>query len=158
MVERHYWDTTSWIDLHNEPVTTPPGPMRTLWQAVQHGGMELLFSAITLGEVLIKPADGSAPPWPDPNPFDDTFDDDRLILVQVDRAAGERARSIRRQYGIKAADAFHLACALENNADQFITRDDWLLKKSGQFLRKDGEPLVILTAAQALGGALWAPL
>jgi PIN domain nuclease of toxin-antitoxin system len=130
--------------------------MRTLWQTVQQGGVELLFSAVTLAEVLIKPADGSAPPWPDPNPFDEVFENDRLTLLQVDRLIGERARSLRRMHRIKTPDALHLACALEHNVDQMITRDGWLLTKSGFFARKDGRPLMILTPDDALGGPLWA--
>jgi predicted nucleic acid-binding protein len=157
LTERHYWDTTTWIDLHNEPVTIPAGPCRTLWTAVEKGSIELLFSAITIAEVLNKPDDGSPRPWPDPNDFDKIFDHDRLVLVQVDRAVAERVRSIRRRISIKTPDAIHIACALHYNADQLISRDAGVLKAHGAWFRRDGKPLSVLTPSEAIGGPLFAP-
>ncbi len=155
MTERHYWDTTCWIDLHNEPKVGPVGPMRTLWLAVERGAVELLFSAVTLAEVLIKPEGVDPPkPWPDPNDFDVIFDSEQLIAVQVDRLVGERARSIRRQTGLKTPDAIHLACALEHNVDHLITRDPDILTRHGVFFRRDGKAISVLTPANALGGPL----
>lgn len=157
MTERHYWDTTTWLDLHNEPVTTPLGPCRTLWTAVEKGSIELLFSAITIAEVLIKPDDGSPRPWKDPNDFDAIFDHERLVMVQIDRTIAERVRSLRRSRKVKAPDAFHLACAMHYNVDQLISRDAGLLKAHGAMFRRDGKPLNILTPAEAIGGPLFAP-
>jgi predicted nucleic acid-binding protein len=75
--------------------------------------------------------------------------------VQVDRLIGERARSIRRQTGMKTPDAIHLACALEHNVDHLITRDAGVLTRHGTFFRRDGKAVSILTPANALGGPLF---
>jgi predicted nucleic acid-binding protein len=119
--ERHYWDTCSWLELFNEP-EEPIGPMRTMWGAMERGGLEILFSALTLAECLFK-REGAKPPHADPHPADEMFYASGVILVQVDREVGERARSLRRKHKLSTPDAVHLACAIQNNTDHFVTRD-----------------------------------
>jgi len=129
--------------------------MRTLFGAVQRGVLEVLFSPVTIAEVLIKP-EGDAPrPWPDPHEADAIFDTEGLILVQVDRTIGERTRSLRRRYKLKTPDAIHLACALEHDVAMLVTADGDLLGLPPQYC-KNGTPLIIATPEQALGGPLFA--
>jgi predicted nucleic acid-binding protein len=129
--------------------------MRTLWTAAQKGSIELLFSPITLVEVLRAGSEQAPPrPWEDPQEFDALFDAEFMIPVQVDRVIAERARSIRRTYKIKAPDAIHLACAIEYNVAQLITRDGKDLKSLPAQFRADGQPLAILTPIEALHGPL----
>jgi predicted nucleic acid-binding protein len=151
--ERHYWDTCIWLDLTQEP-EAPAGPVRTLWNAVQQGSIELLFSAITLAEVLVR-QENTPRPWDDPHDADALFDAEGLFLVQVDRIIGERARSLRRKHTLKTPDAIHLACGIEYDVDFLITRDGNDLLKLPQQYRKDGKPLAIVTPAEALGGPLF---
>lgn len=130
--------------------------MRTLWGAVERGALEVLFSAVTLAEVLIKPEDDNPPrPWPDPHESDQIFDSEGLTLVQVDRVIGERSRNIRRRFNLGTADAIHLACSIEHNVDALVTRDAGDLLKLPQQRRKDGQPLAILSPADSLGGPLF---
>lgn len=47
----------------------------------------------------------------------------RLDLKPVDRATAELAVTIGAAYGLRAADAIHLACAVNAGADRFITNN-----------------------------------
>jgi predicted nucleic acid-binding protein len=151
--ERHYWDTCAWFDLLEEP--PPPattGPMRTMWGMVERGGLEVLFSPITLTECLFR-ADGQGRPYADPHASDELFNAGGMVLVQVDRMIGERSRTLRRLHNLKAPDAIHLACAIEHNVDHFVTRDKLKLPT---LYRKDGRPLTISTPSEVLMGPLGA--
>jgi len=153
LTERHYWDTCTWLDLvHEPPPPAPIGPMRMIWGAVERGALEVLFSPITLTECLFRNA-GDKRPFTDPHPLDAIFDASGVVLVQVDRVIGERSRQLRRQYNLLAPDAIHLACALEHNVDQFVTRDKDA--KLPTLYRKDGQPLTISTPSETLGGPLF---
>jgi predicted nucleic acid-binding protein len=157
VAERHYWDTSVWIDLLNEQGGLA-GPASTLWGAVQRGALEVAFSAITIAETLVKPA-GKNPlrPWADPHHTDPIFETEGLLLVQVDRVIGERTRSLRRAHALKTPDAIHLACAIEHNADMFVTGNSDDFGKLPQQYRKDGKPLVIGSPSDALLGPLFKP-
>jgi predicted nucleic acid-binding protein len=153
VIERHYWDTTSWLQLHQEH-DGPGGPMRTLFGAVQRGVLEVLFSPVTIAEVLIKP-DGDVPrPWPDPHEADTVFDTEGLVLVQVDRVIGERTRSLRRRFKLKTPDAIHLACALQHDVAMLVTTDGAFKDLPTQYC-KNGLALTVATPEEALGGPLF---
>ena len=152
MTERHYWDACVWVDLINTP-EGQSSAMTTLWGALERGSLEVMYSAITLAEVL-NPEGGSRP-WADPHDADLLFEVDGLVLVQVDRQIGERARSIRRRHAMKLGDAFHLACALTYNAEYLVTRDQRDLLKLPPQYRADGQPLKVVTPADVLGGPLF---
>ena len=47
----------------------------------------------------------------------------RLDLRPTDRATAELATALATRYGLKAADAIHLATAVAIGADRFITSD-----------------------------------
>jgi len=64
---------------------------------VTRGKVELVFSAVIMAEVLLQQA-GASRPWDDPHPTDTIFDSEGLVLVQIDRPIGERARTLRRTY------------------------------------------------------------
>lgn len=152
MSERHYWDTCAWIDLLGEAKLPTAGPMRTLWGQLERGHLEVMFSAITLTECLFR-AEGQKRPFADPHPADDLFVASGVILVQVDRVIGERSRTLRRLHNLEAPDAIHLACAIEHNADHFVTDDKM---KVPTLYRKDGRPLTVSTPRDVLLGPLGA--
>lgn len=56
------------------------------------------------------------------------FESDFIRLVVVDRLVGEEANRLCRRYGLKPADAVHLACALRAGCDVLLAWDDDLLK------------------------------
>lgn len=152
MAERHFWDTCCWIDFVNED--GPKAPMHTLFTAVTKGSVALVFSPVIMAELLLQEP-GASRPWLDPHPTDALFETEGLILIQIDRLIGERARSLRRAHKLSTPDALHLACALEHNVDMFITRDDGILLRLPPLLRRDGEELQIVPPASAIGGPLF---
>ena len=83
------------------------------------------------------------------------FDATGIILAQIDRRVGERARSLRRKHNLKAPDALHLACCLENNIDYLITRDGSDLLKLPSMSRQDGQVMMILKPHDVLNGPLF---
>ncbi len=50
-------------------------------------------------------------------------------------SAGKKAREIMKKSGINAMDALHLAVAIENNAEIFVTTDNSILNKSDHILK-----------------------
>ena len=88
---------------------------------------ELLTSALTLGEVLVKPLEAG---------------DRRLrqryehaittgaTVLPFDANAAPRFAEIRRDRSIRAPDAIQLACASVAEVDLFITNDDRLSRKN----------------------------
>jgi len=46
--------------------------------------------------------------------------------------------NIMKNYSIKAKDSLHIACAIKNNCDYFITTDNKLIKKSSGHIAKIG--------------------
>ena len=151
MIERHYWDTTGWIGYADE-ISGGLGPMTGLMASVERGNTELLFSAITLAEVLFRPASRPPRPWQDPHDLDQIFDAPGLSLVQVDREVGELARRLRRTFDLKTPDALHLACAAYHNADYLITNDGALLAIPRDVIRRrDDSPLKVRRASELTG-------
>ena len=90
---------------------------------------ELLTSALTLGEVLVKPLE--------------TGDDDLVrryeqaigagaTVLPFDLRAAPKFAEIRRDRSIRAPDAIQLACASAAGTDLFITNDERLSRKNIQ--------------------------
>jgi len=51
-----------------------------------------------------------------------------LRLIEISAAVVERATDLRARYGFKTPDALHLATAIEERADLFLTGDDALAR------------------------------
>jgi len=60
--------------------------------------------------------------------YDAFFSRDRLILREVTAEIIERATDLRARYGFKTPDALHLATAIEEKADLFLTGDKALAR------------------------------
>ena len=88
-------------------------------------GDQLLTSALTLGELLVKPREKD----------DAARRDHETVLRQIatilpfDAACAPRYAAIRADRAIKAPDAIQLACAAAAGVDLFITNDDRLSRK-----------------------------
>ena len=88
-----------------------------LFGGVAHGGVAGAGSVLLLPEVLGKPL------------RDRAIDEVRVLagllarldLRPVDRATAELATALSARYGLRAADAVHLATAVGLGADRFIT-------------------------------------
>ena len=90
---------------------------------------ELLTSALTLGEVLVKPMEAG--------------DEDLMrryeqaigagaTVLPFDLRAAPRFAEVRRDRSIRAPDAIQLACASAAGTDLFVTNDERLSRKNIQ--------------------------
>lgn len=59
----------------------------------------------------------------------------------VNEVIRQRAARLE-QEGVKAMDAFHLACAEAAGANYFVTADDRLIKRYQQLTEADNEPMI----------------
>lgn len=97
----------------------------------------LITSALSTLECRVKPLrDGSEPLL---SRYDDIFKYRRLRVVDIGPAVLAKAAELRAQLGFKTPDAIHLATALVDNADTFLTGD-------GSLKRCRGLNVVILDA------------
>jgi hypothetical protein len=73
------------------------------------------------------------------------FENDYVLLVNLDRAVGECARELMNVgYSLKPGDAVHLAtAAISPGVEQFHTFDDKLLRLNGLIDKSDGTKLKI---------------
>ena len=121
-MSRVFWDTGLLLYLIQDraPLADRVAALRTRMLA---RGDQLLVSALTLGELDVKPLEAR---------------DDRLrlrvesaltrgaIVVPFDDEAARWYAAIRQDARIQAPDAIQLACAARGHADLFITNDDRL--------------------------------
>ena len=125
-VSRIFWDTNLFIYLFENygPLSERVADVR---QRMLGRGDELLTSTLTLGEVLVKPADaGNAQ-------LKATYEEAITKVATVVPFARETARlyaEIRRDRSIRPPDAIQLACAAHARVDLFITNDDRLATKT----------------------------
>jgi predicted nucleic acid-binding protein len=127
-MSRIFWDTNLFIYLFEEygPLTAKTAAIR---ERMLERGDQLLTSAMTLGELLVKPTEHK---------------DERLrkkyedavtataVLIPFDAAAARIYAAIRSDRAIRPPDAIQLACAAREGVDMFITNDDHLAGKHFQ--------------------------
>jgi predicted nucleic acid-binding protein len=58
--------------------------------------------------------------------YDRFFNTSRLLIAEVTPGVIERATTLRARYGFRTPDAIHLASAIEEQADVFLTGDGTL--------------------------------
>jgi predicted nucleic acid-binding protein len=114
---------------------------RPVLDAAERGVIEIVVSAITLVEVLARNRAGGI----DDQKVRDFFDNDCILLVNVDKQLGDFARRlmVAGHPGLKPLDAIHLATACIANVDEFHTFDDRLLALDGVIDRLDSTRLLI---------------
>jgi predicted nucleic acid-binding protein len=122
-VTRVFWDTNLFVYLFEGGEFA--GRVRQIRSRMLERGDQLLTSALTLGELLVKPREKS----------DSAVRDHDMTIRQIatilafDAASAPRYASIRADRTIKAPDAIQLACAATAGVDLFITNDDRLSRK-----------------------------
>jgi len=89
-------------------------------------GDEVLTSALTLGELLVKPLEANDLALADR--YRKVFRGPTVRLIPFDEAAAERFARIRKDRGIKAPDVIQLATAAAAGCDLFVTNDDRLTR------------------------------
>jgi predicted nucleic acid-binding protein len=114
---------------------------RPVLGAAERGLIEIVVSALALVEVLARNRASGV----DDQKVRDFFDNDYILLVNVDKHLGDFARRLMLagHSGLKPPDAIHLATACIANVSEFHTFDDRLLGLDGAIDRLDGIRLVI---------------
>ena len=87
----------------------------------------LLTSALTLGEVLVKPLESGN------GTLAQRYEElitTGAIVVPFDLSIASRFAEVRQDRSIRAPDAIQLACASVAKTDLFITNDDRLSRKN----------------------------
>jgi predicted nucleic acid-binding protein len=118
-VSRIFWDSNLFIYLLEDHPKFSPA-VANLRRKMLERGDQLLTSALTLGEVLVKPlALGDLK-------LCRTYEDllgKAAIVLPFDGKAARRYAAIRSDRSVKAPDAIQLACASEAGVDLFVTND-----------------------------------
>jgi predicted nucleic acid-binding protein len=145
------WDSCTWIaHIQRERILGPDGKTviedrgamcRSVLEAAEKGSVEIIVSAICLVEVLARNRSSGI----DDRKVRDFFDNDYILLVNVDKQVGDFARRLMLagHAGLKPPDAIHLATACIANVEAFHTFDDPLLALDGRIDKANGTRLVI---------------
>jgi predicted nucleic acid-binding protein len=125
-VSRIFWDTNLFIYLIEEFGNLSERVIRLRKRMVERGD-ELYTSALTLGEILIKPMEAG----------DETlarrYESALLrgaVIIPFDVEPARLYAVIRKDPTIRPPDAIQLACASHARVDLFITNDERLSAKS----------------------------
>jgi predicted nucleic acid-binding protein len=120
---------------------------RAIAEAATKGQFEIATATISYAEVVGRPETrihGA-------EKIAQFFEVDYILLVNVDRAVGERARTLMMAgfSKLKPADACHLAAAALSNSEEMHTFDDKLLDLDGRIDKADGTKLKICKPGMA---------
>jgi predicted nucleic acid-binding protein len=124
-MSRIFWDSNLFIYIfENNPNHAPM--IEHLWKKMIERRDQLVTSALTVGEILVKPT---------------AMGDEALcrryervlassaVIVPFDLKVARRYAVIRSSTSVKGPDAIQLACASEAGVDLFITNDNHLQDK-----------------------------
>jgi predicted nucleic acid-binding protein len=123
---RVFWDTNLFMYL------VEGGPLKDAVVALLRRMIErddkLYTSALTLGEVLVKPSEGGERDLE--QEYLELFRSPKLTVVPFDLRTAPYYGRIRRDPTIGPPDAIQLACAAAAEIDLFITNDDRLSRRT----------------------------
>ena len=125
-MSRVFWDTNLFVYLIEGTGARAESVVALRRRMIERGD-ELLTSALTLGELLVKPVEMGD---------DELRDryvramDDGVTVLPFDARAALRFAAIRSDRSIRAPDAIQLACAAAGGTDLFITNDERLSRKN----------------------------
>ena len=125
-VSRIFWDTNLFIYLI-EDFRDLAERVTVLRRRMLERGDELYTSALTLGEILIKPMEAGN------ESLARRYESVLLqgaVIIPFDVEPARLYASIRRDRTIRPPDAIQLACAAHARVDLFITNDERLSTKS----------------------------
>ena len=124
-MSRIFWDTNLFIYLFEEYGTLSER-VRSIRGKMLERGDQLLTSALTLGELLVKPMEKGATDLC--KRYEEALVSSAIVLPFNLTAASHYAR-LRCDRSIRPPDAMQLACAGAASVDLFITNDDRLIRK-----------------------------
>jgi hypothetical protein len=125
---RRYWDSSCFIAILNNEDDGPT--CERILADAKEGKLELIVSPLTMLEV-IRP---KGQPLPIPRDKEqiirDFFENDYVIMRNIDRLIAEKGRDLCWTHQLKPRDALHLATALETACECLETKDPDLLRHS----------------------------
>ena len=124
-MSRIFWDTNLFVYLVEGHGRAEQ--VAALRQRMIERDDELLTSALTLGEVLVKPLEAGDEALQ--QRYEHVITAGAAVLP-FDARVAPRFAEIRRDRSIRAPDAIQLACASAAGVDLFITNDDRLSRKN----------------------------
>lgn len=122
-MSRIFWDTNLFIYLVEDSGVRARRVRGLLDQMIERRD-ELCTSAITLGEVLIKPLSLKRNDLVDR--YQRLLNSPGVVLIDFDRECARLYATIRMDKVIRPPDAVQLACAARGAAQLFITNDERL--------------------------------
>lgn len=125
-MSRIFWDTNLFIYLIEEFGNLSERVINLRKRMVERGD-ELYTSALTLGEILIKPLEMGD------ESLARRYESALLrgaVIIPFDVEPARLYATIRKDRTIRAPDAIQLACAAHTRVDLFITNDERLSTKS----------------------------
>ena len=133
-MSRIFWDTNLFIYLLEDYGRLSKAVVELRRNMLVRGD-QLLTSALTLGEILVKPAEEGNDELC--HKYEEAITTAALVLP-FDLKAARRYASIRCDRAVRAPDAVQLACAAGAVVDLFVTNDRRLQKK-----RVDGIQFIV---------------
>ena len=128
MPTKYYWDSCVFIDrLQRTPHRI--GPLEQITNDAADGKVLIVTSTMAIAEVVR--VDSQENDETQDNLIRDYFDNDCIVVHQVDRRIAEDAARICRKTGVKPPDAIHVATALMADVSVLHTYDNNLLSKNG---------------------------
>jgi predicted nucleic acid-binding protein len=120
-----FWDTNLFIYLFENHAVFGDRVVK-IRQAMLHRQDSLLTSALTVGEILVKPIQSKRQDLV--SRYQDFFQRPGISVIPFDIEAATSFAAIRQDKRIRPPDAIQMACAAAANTDLFITNDDRLSK------------------------------
>lgn len=124
-MSRVFWDTNLFIYLI-EGSGERARRVVSLRERMLARGDQLYTSALTLGELLVKPAETGNVSLQ--QQYEETIGAG-AVIVSFDQSAARAYAAIRKDRSIRPPDAIQLACAVNARVDLFITNDERLSQK-----------------------------
>ncbi len=120
-----FWDTNLFIYLIEDYGKLSQSAARLAERMLERND-QLYTSALTLGELLVKPLEGGNQELVG---IYEALLSRHAVLLSFDQETARIYAGIRRDRAIRAPDAIQLACAAHARVDLFITNDDRLSQK-----------------------------
>ena len=124
-MSRIFWDTNLFIYLF-EGSGSHAERVKNLRRSMWLRGDQLLTSALTLGEVLVKPIERGNDELA--RKYEEAISGAALV-VPFDSKAAKLYAALRTDRSLRAPDAIQLACAAATRVDLFVTNDERLWGK-----------------------------
>lgn len=127
---RRYWDACCFIAILNNE---PDGPAcEGILSDTRDGKLEIIVSPLTMLEVVRQKGDSLPIPIEKEQNIRDFFENDYVIMRNIDRLIAEKGRELCWSHKLKPRDALHLATAVVAECECLETVDPDLIRYDRQ--------------------------